>query len=255
MKCKCCGSDTRYLWTGRMLNLDVKYYECSNCGYVQTEDPFWLEAAYNSVINDSDTGIVSRNHVNSRIVLSSLWLIGGLNGNVVDYAGGYGLLVRMMRDLGINTFWTDPYCENMFAKNFNWNGSDPAKLVTAFEVFEHVVEPISTIDEMLKIAPNILLSTLVMPEQTPAHNDWWYYGQNHGQHIGFYRVKTFEKIANAKNKFLATDGVSYFLLSEKPVSNTAFKLAIRISKFMPYILKYRLLSKTLVDSKLIRGEN
>jgi hypothetical protein len=182
-------------------------------------------------------------------------LIGGLNDNVVDYAGGYGLLVRMMRDLGINTFWTDPFCENLFAKNFNWNGLDSAKLVTAFEAFEHVVDPIGTINEMLKIAPNILLSTLVMPAQTPPHNDWWYYGQNHGQHIGFYRVKTFEKIAKSKNKFLSTDGKSYFLLSEKPVSNFAFKLIILVSKLMPYILKFRLQSKTLGDSKLIRGNN
>jgi len=255
MKCKCCGSDARYLWNGRILNLDVKYFECSDCGYVQTEEPYWLEAAYNSVINDSDTGIVSRNYVNSRIVLSSLWLIGGIDHNVIDYAGGYGLLVRMMRDLGINTFWTDPFCENMFAKSFNWNGSDPAKLVTAFEVFEHLVNPIGAIDEMLKIAPNILLSTLVMPSKTPPHNDWWYYGQNHGQHIGFYRVKTFEKIAKSKNKFLATDGKSYFLLSEKPVSSTAFKLAIVFSRLMPYFLNYRLRSKTLADSKSIRGEN
>lgn len=255
MKCKCCNTDSLYLWIGNIININVKYYECPNCGYVQTEEPFWLESAYSSVINDSDTGILSRNYGNARIVLATLWLLGGLDEKMVDFAGGYGTLVRLMRDLGIDSYWADPYCENLFARSFVFKDNDQVKLITAFEAFEHVTDPIASIDDMLKISPNILLSTLIIPKPTPPHDEWWYYGKNHGQHIGFFRKKTFEYIAKARNKYLATDDHSYFLLSEKPVNPLAFKMAVKFSRLFPYLLRYKIRSKTWNDQQLIFAKN
>jgi hypothetical protein len=77
------------------MNLDVQYFECGACAYVQTESPHWLERAYLNANNDSDTGIMVRNVANARIVLATLCTLGKLDGNVVDYAGAYGILVRL----------------------------------------------------------------------------------------------------------------------------------------------------------------
>ena len=40
------------------------------------------------------------------------------NGSIVDYGGGYGLLVRLMRNSGFDFYRYDPYCANFFAKGF-----------------------------------------------------------------------------------------------------------------------------------------
>ena len=52
--------------------MEVDYFECPNCGYVQTETPYWLGRAYAEAINDNDTGILVRNQANARIVLATI---------------------------------------------------------------------------------------------------------------------------------------------------------------------------------------
>ena len=44
---------------------DVKYFLCGNCGFVFTEEPYWLNEAYKSAINISDTGIVTRKNLST----------------------------------------------------------------------------------------------------------------------------------------------------------------------------------------------
>ena len=56
---------------------------------------------------------------------------------------------------------------NLFAKGFE-HKDESATLLTAFEVFEHLVDPVEVLDYMLTIAPNILLSTEIMPMPTPS---------------------------------------------------------------------------------------
>lgn len=120
-------------------------------------------------------------------------------------------------------------------------------LICAFEVMEHILNPISTIDSMLSISPNLLISTFKMPDKTPVHDSWWYYGKYQGQHIGFLRVSAFQYIAKFKNKNLATDGKSYFF-SDKKMSSFQFRTSILLNKFAPYFLKLFLKSKTCTDS-------
>ena len=51
--CRVCGAVTDYLWNGYQLDLkSIRYFECSHCGYVQTEYPYWHERAYSEAIND-----------------------------------------------------------------------------------------------------------------------------------------------------------------------------------------------------------
>lgn len=250
--CRVCCSESTPLWVGRLLNLDVQYFECGHCGYVQTEKPHWLDRAYASAINDSDTGILARNLVNARIVMGTLWLLGAPEGTVVDCAGGYGILVRLLRDSGIESLWSDLYCENLFGRGFE-RENETGTLVTALEAFEHFVEPAEELKKMLAIAPNILLSTMLVPTPAPPHTEWWYYGREHGQHVGLFRVRTLRTLAEAHGKFLITDGSSYHLIAERNISTTLWRLMIRANRLVPFLLRDRLSSKTWSDHLAIAG--
>ena len=62
MECRICSEKTSPLFEHLVLGRHmVRYERCDDCGYVCTEDPYWLDEAYARPINLCDTGIVSRN--------------------------------------------------------------------------------------------------------------------------------------------------------------------------------------------------
>ena len=218
----------------------VLYYRCANCELLQTEVPTWLEEAYSDPINAEDTGILLRNNLNVKVVIATLFSLRNYFSVVVDYAGGYGILVRSLRDLSINAFWLDKYCQNIFAKGFKYASGQMADLVTAFEVVEHFDRPKAQFEELFSMAPNVLISTELLPEKIPHINEWWYYGCKHGQHIAFYSMKTLKFIANSHNKKLVSIGGTYHFFCEEGLS----------SNIWPYSMKFKSLSVVLV--KLIK---
>lgn len=247
--CRLCGNPSSSpTFSASLLGRTVNYYDCSTCGYVQTESPTWLTLAYQLAINNCDTGIMLRNQLNVGIVLATLVSIGRRDGLVVDYAGGYGILVRLLRDKGIEALWSDPYCANLLANGFEYR-DEKADLVTAFEAFEHFVEPVREVEKLLSIAPNLLLSTEIIPSPAPAPDQWWYYGLDHGQHIGFFREQTLQFLASHFGKYLITDGRSHHLFTESPVSATRWKLNTRLAKRYPAFYSRGLHSKTWSDFK------
>ena len=137
LNCRLCGGEVKKIMSGMVLNkYKIDYYDCAVCGYVQTETPFWLEEAYADVINNMDTGIMERNYANSKFIfllyIFYLKRVYGSGFTVLDYAGGYGILVRLLRDLGINAYWDDKFCANILAKGFVRNSETRPSLVTAF---------------------------------------------------------------------------------------------------------------------------
>ena len=215
-RCRICGGNAQFAFMGPLLNYSVRYFDCDVCGYLQTEWPFWLDEAYASPINISDTGLVERNITNAKRVATIMWRHGFSNGRVVDFAGGHGLLVRMLRDIGIDAYWDDKYCQNSFARGFEHDGS-AADFITAFEAFEHFVEPTQEIDRFMAIAPNVVFSTLLLPDPVPEPGSWWYYGPDHGQHIGFYRKRTLEWLAKKHSALVSTDGASFHVISKSQI--------------------------------------
>jgi len=250
--CRVCEHVVNDIFTGSLLNTQVAYFECQHCGYIQTETPFWLDQAYAEAINDSDTGIMARNQANARIVLATMLLLGNLDGTLVDCAGGYGILVRLLRDYGINALWSDRYCQNLLARGFE-HRAEPAEMVTAFEAFEHFVNPADELDRLLAIAPKVLFSTELIATPAPQQADWWYYGREHGQHIGFFRIQTLEKMAKERGLFLVSNGMSYHLMTDKPVNSFLWNLMIKRNKVIPLILRGRLQKKVWSDHELMAG--
>ncbi len=254
MNCKICGQDSKKEFSAKILNkYDIEYFHCDNCGFLQTEEPYWLEEAYKESINVSDTGIMSRNLSLSQLSTLILYFFFNKNAKFLDFAGGYGIFVRLMRDIGFDFYWHDKYSENLLARGFEYNNEDNIELITSFESFEHFDKPIDEIENMLKISKNILFSTELYGETVPDVKKWGYYGLNHGQHISFYSIKTLQYIAKKYNLNLCTNGYSLHLLTEKKINNNLFNLLLRSNKLgLFYILKRCLKSKTMSDWELLK---
>jgi hypothetical protein len=247
INCRVCNAPkVEKLFSAYLLDRSVDYFECKVCEYVQTEAPTWLDEAYASAIHNCDTGIMARNQANVGLVLATLTDIGQINGRVVDCAGGYGILVRLLRDRGIDAMWSDPYCKNLLAVGFE-HANEKADLVTAFEAFEHFVDPLIEADKLFAIAPNLLISTSLIASPAPPPNEWWYYGVDHGQHIGFFRLQTLKFIAQKFGKQLVSDGMGCHLFTDKPISSWQWNLSVRIGRRLPIIFGRRLNSKILED--------
>lgn len=250
-QCRCCGSsNTFYLRDGDLIGLIVSYFECEDCGYVQTQQPYWLDKAYSAVINASDTGVMRRNYVNTRNVVVTLMMLGLTKGRVVDFAGGYGFLVRLLRDIGVDALWFDPHSENLAARGFAYD-EGKADLVTAFEAFEHFVDPGAELDRMLKVSRNILFSTEIIADPAPSQKEWWYYGGEHGQHIGFFRFRTLKLLAESRGVHLISNGANYHLITEKPINRFSWLLFLKFSKYIAPVQAKFLKSKTWSDHLML----
>jgi hypothetical protein len=195
-----------------------------------------------------------RNQINVGKVLVTLAALGNRFARVIDYAGGYGILVRQLRDKGVDALWSDPYCTNLLAIGFEHTDED-ASLVTAFEAFEHFVEPLREVEKLFSLAPNLLISTELVATPSPAPEEWWYYGLDHGQHIGFYRMQTLEWIAKKFNKHLLSDGRGYHVFTETKISAAYWHLACKLFSRMPSLFTRGLRSKVWSDFDKMNGSN
>ncbi|BAZ32862.1 type 11 methyltransferase [Cylindrospermum sp. NIES-4074] len=226
IKCKACKTDS-YAFAKAVLlgKYKVDYFQCSNCGFVQTEEPYWLEEAYSNAIAKTDVDLVFRNNTFSRRSAHILFHLFNHQAKFLDYGGGYGLFVRMMRDLGFDFYWMDKFCTNLFAQGFEWDkaDSDTYELVTAFKVFEHFVNPLEEIENILKFSKNILFSTELLPENNPQPNEWWYYAPYEGKNISIYTFKTLSIIADKYGLNLYSNGSSLHLITEKKLAPDIFK--------------------------------
>lgn len=239
MKCKICDGNSLLVFKTLVLRkYDVGYYSCTACGFMQTDPPFWLEEAYQNPINLSDTGIIVRNQRQSRITTSLIVLFFNRKEKFIDYAGGYGLFTRMMRDIGLDFYWSDPYTKNILAKNFEIEIGKKYHLATSFESFEHFENPKEELEKILKIADNIILSTELLPDPIPNVTDWWYYGVEHGQHIALYRKKSFIQLAKQYNlHYYQADNFHLLTKDEIPWYGKVL-LRLTYSKHILYLISF-----------------
>lgn len=203
MKCKICDSNTEKIFEKIILQkFKSGYYKCSNCSFVQTDEPIWLKEAYQSAITSLDIGMINRNIY---LKSESIEIINSCfpEANIfLDYAGGYGMFVRLMRDSGFNFYRQDDYCDNIFAKHFDLKDIQIKKfdVVTAFEVLEHFENPIKEIEKIFNFSDSVIFSTEIAPESNIEIENWWYIAQETGQHISFYSKKSMEILAEKFNK-------------------------------------------------------
>lgn len=211
-RCRICHARLKPCFTNRLLSKhDVSYYHCDNCGFLQTEHPYWLDEAYSEAIAVEDVDLVRRNLRMMRILTCVLPAFFDHDATFIDLAGGYGLLTRLMRDHGFAFSWSDKYCVNLFAKEFAWNEAHGAvTAATAFEVLEHLEDPLAFIREALnKTSSRTLIFTTQLFEGVPPQpGKWSYYASEAGQHIGFFQPRTLTFVAQLLGvNFYSRNGV------------------------------------------------
>ena len=238
---------------------NVTYYFCTFCGLLQTETPFWMQEAYESAIVDADTGLVSRNISISKKLSNALFFLFRKDGKYLDAAGGYGMLTRLMRDIGYDFYWSDPYCENILAKGFHVGSShEKFEAVTAFEVLEHVIDPLKFISDILAQAEanTFIFSTELFSGMPPNPEDWYYYALGTGQHISFYQRKTLKCLADRLSlNFYSNKNFHIFTSKKIPFPDTLWKtLTGRLSSVISLSAQRSMKpkSKTFTDYKSIR---
>lgn len=230
MKCKICNQNTVTINDGLMLGKHrMSFHRCLYCGFIQTDTPVWLPDAYSSAITSSDLGLVKRNLTFATVCSAMIPMLFPGSRHFVDYGGGYGLFVRLMRDAGFDFRRYDPLCPNLFAQGLDTEAPlRPAyDLVTAFEVFEHLASPMDEIATMLTFGRSVFFSTELTPLHSPPPANWPYYGLEHGQHIAFYNLHTLQFVADKFNLRLYSNRRSLHLLTERNISEQLFRLLIR----------------------------
>jgi hypothetical protein len=229
----------------------VRYFQCSECGYLQTEEPTWLAEAYCEAINVVDTGLVERNLRFAEETALLLFHFFDRGGKFVDWAGGTGLFTRLMRDAGFDFRWFDPYATNVHARGFEARPDErEVELVTTFESFEHFVQPAEELERMLAMSRTVLFSTELLPSPAPPPGDWWYYGLDHGQHIGFFERRTLERLAARHHLRLYAWGPLH-LLTDRELSPWKVRLVRKLRRRLLRRVRRHMPSLTQRDHELL----
>lgn len=227
--CVICGAALSEIFRARLLNQhEVRYAQCPRCEFLCTEPPYWLEQAYSSAIASTDTGLVMRNLQIARRLSCVLAEFFPHQGRYLDFAGGTGLLTRLMRDTGFDFYWEDAYCSNQMAVGFEARaGQGGFEAVTAFEAIEHMPDPMRFVQDALARSRSrtlIFTTELFTPPQPPR--DWWYYAQATGQHISFFSRRTMDEIARRCGVRFYSDGYLH-MLTAAPISETSYRRVLK----------------------------
>lgn len=254
MLCAVCNHQTKKQFKTLILNkYNVDYFFCPNCHFLQTEKPYWLDEAYAHAIAPADTGIMLRNNTMAALSSALIFSFFDHTKKFLDFAGGHGIFVRLMRDLGYDFYWSDAYAQNLFAQGFEHKQDhNTYELVTSFECLEHLSNPQETFDELFSYAPSILVSTDLLPHPIPHPDAWWYYAREYGQHIAFYSHKTLTFIANHYKKQLYSFG-NIHVFTDKKINTFLFNNVVKYArkKMVQQWISKRLTSKTMQDMHYI----
>jgi hypothetical protein len=175
----------------------IAYFECESCHSLQTEEPYWLPDAYNDDQSPNlDTYVAERTLLNQMMVYF-LFKTCGIRyetDKVLDWGGGHGLLVRMLRDVEIDAYHYDKYETNRFATTFDRTGDQHYSFITCFEVWEHFARPMTDIEAIFRLNPDrILISTCIYRNHG---KEWPYLGPPKGEHVFFYSEQAMRSIGS-----------------------------------------------------------
>ena len=233
LRCKICGNSNQFDITKTTLlnTFTANLIHCQSCDFewLNGADQ-WLEKAYQNPIADTDTGIVRRNMELHPILSSFLMLTAGTH-KYLDWGSGSGLLVRLLRDDGLDCIGLEPFTEPILAPGFTYKkeseirSKGPFGCVIAIEVVEHLLSPVEFFQSALSLADTIIFTTELTDFNTQGE-DWWYYSQDTGQHISFYSRKSLQLIASAFGaNYQHTKGRSLHIISRDPSQGKLFKIA------------------------------
>lgn len=250
--CKICGNEMDKAFYARVINkYSTSFYQCPQCKYLCPDNILWLDEAYKNPITVSDTGLLLRNIYLSKLSSCLIFCLFSKSCRHLDYGGGYGIFTRLMRDIGFDSFWFDPYTPNLFAQGYEYLHDSKIDIITSFESFEHFVNPIDDIEKILSISKNVIFSTQLLPSPTPKPGEWWYYGLEHGQHISFYSHETLKFIAKKFNLNLYSYNNIHIFTNNK-INIVFFIFLIKLHWCIYPMISLILKSKTIDDMEKVK---
>ncbi|MCK9366065.1 MAG: class I SAM-dependent methyltransferase [Metallibacterium scheffleri] len=240
MSCPICrGAEAPFASATVLRKYAAQYVRCGDCGYVRAADPHWLAEAYGgSAIATLDTGIVARNLDLAERTAALLAWYWPRAGACLDHGAGSGLLVRLLRDRGYDFRWRDPYCANLFARGFEAQPGAHYDLATAFEVIEHLADPLPTLAALAAEAEVLVLSSELLPATRNRPGEWHYYMLDSGQHIGFFSLPALQALARRLGLQLASDRRWLHVLGRR-VPSPRFMRLLRKRRWRHWLLRHR----------------
>ncbi|MFB3893897.1 MAG: class I SAM-dependent methyltransferase [Phycisphaerae bacterium] len=211
---------------------EAAFFQCAQCGTLQISDVYWLPEAYGAGARfDLDTGAAQRGLV-CALFIRAMRMAGLLprGAKVVDFGAGSGLCVRLLRDLGFDAYGFDKYTQMPFCRDFRIadltaEGGLNARLITAFEVFEHLPDPAATLELLARnLGPGgaILLATSLY--DPAAHGpDWEYLNPQHGQHINFFSRTGLSRLAGRVKTKVVCLPFNFYLVAPESAGVGAFR--------------------------------
>jgi len=214
-QCKCCGHVSKLAGlvdfskscvdaqVGKKIDpyagWPVYFYRCDSCGFTFTRAlDHWQKQDFSTYIYNDDyvrhdpDYLGARPQSNADMIFNSL---GGIKDQIslLDYGSGLGLMADILEQKGFGSVANyDPFSSTQRPDHqFN--------MVTCFEVFEHVQDPmalVKDINDFLSVDGALLFSTLFCPQQAVnegLHN-WWYCAPRNG-HISFYTHAALTELA------------------------------------------------------------
>jgi hypothetical protein len=250
VECNICKTEGNIIFQKLILNkYQANYIQCPSCKIVKVENPHWLDEAYQDAIATTDTGLVSRNIFLTKVITLFLFFFSNKNESFIDTAGGYGMLTRMLRDVGFRYFWEDKYCQNLFAQGFE-GVKKSYKFVSAIEVLEHTVDPLDFIKNIFEQhkCSYFFFTTALFENDYPEEN-WWYLSPETGQHICFFNDNSMKKISISLSLHYQGNG-DIHVLSKNKISGVLFKIITsKVTLLVFPFIKKVMKSRTFSDHK------
>jgi len=191
--CRACGGSLHPEFSAVVLgDVPVTYHRCTKCHSLMLLNPHWLARAYSEVIvPDPDVGALRRTLFVHRVVrrLRGAGLLPREHRSL-DYGSGFGMLVRLQRDHGIEAWGYDLYATPKFAEIYCGRELPAGKfdLITCIEVLEHTTNPIDVLTSLRSRTKDdglVVVSTEFVDLQADTKN-WHYLAKEHGQHITLF---------------------------------------------------------------------
>lgn len=197
--CKICGTSAELVFRKTILNKydNEGYYKCPNCGFLSVKQPYWLDEAYREEKMDS-VDRMRRNLYLRNYIVKFVHKFLNSDAVVLDFAGGEGILTRLLIDKGINCRNYDKYVKSPYSEGFNIDKLEQKyDLISAIEVMEHFADPIGEIENILNHTDNYFFTTAIQPPEDLEN--WVYLVPETGRHISLYTTNSLAYIANKFN--------------------------------------------------------